>query len=131
MANERHGFNGKVYLGSTEIVNGTTWTLTKEYDMSEGGRFGEASKINVSGQYRWSGTLTAYHDQDAKLLAAALDGANQILILYPDGTDVTTYFTGNVKGVSLGHETGTDGGIQTQTFPFVGDGDLTETGFAA
>jgi len=132
MANERHGIDACVYVGGTAIGNkllvASGWTINITGEECEVVRFESVWKELLRGVLSGSGSITAYHDQDAKVLAAAAQDTDETLvILYPDCDDKTTWYDA-VVWFDFEH-TADVGSCQTQTAPFRVDGPVNKNGF--
>jgi hypothetical protein len=99
MANERHGLAACVYLGTvpTKLAEASGYSISITGEECEVVRFEDTWKTRLRGVLDATGSLTAYHNQDAKVLAdyAQEDGATgtaTAVLIYPDCTDVTTYY---------------------------------------
>lgn len=123
-----NGKNGLIYVSGTEIFGANAWDISMPHDTIEYNVFNDFWKKNFSGLIGWAGTITALHDQATKVLftAAAYDGTVALLI-YPDSTDITTYYTGNaIFGFGSSADMSSAVG---RTADFTGDGELAATGF--
>jgi len=134
VANERHGISACVYVGGTAEANkllvASGWTISITGEECEVVRFEDVWKSLLRGVLSGSGSITAYHDQDAKVLAeAAQDTSETLVILYPDCDDKDTWYDA-VVWFDFEH-TADVGACQTQTAPFRVDGPVNKTGFAA
>ena len=131
MANERHGIEACVYLGAgpTKLAVASGWTINISGEECELVRFEDTWKSLLRGVLTGSGSITAYHDQDAKILADFAQGSTEtVFVLYPDCSDISTYYDG-VAWFDFEH-TADVGSCQTQTAPFRVDGAVNKTGFA-
>ena len=131
MANERHGIAACVYLGAVpsklEVASG--WTINITGEECEVVEFEDEWKELLRGVKSGSGSITAYHDQDAKVLAAAAQSATEtVIVLYPDCSDITTYYA--MIGWFDFEHTADVGSCQTQTAPFRVDGAVNKIGFS-
>ena len=123
-----NGKNGLIYVSGTEIFGANAWDISISHDATEYNVFNDFWKNNFSGMAGWSGSITALADQATKVLldAASFDGTVALLI-YPDSTDITTYYTGNaIFGFGASADLTSAVG---RTADFTGDGILTGTGF--
>ncbi|GAH33018.1 unnamed protein product [marine sediment metagenome] len=131
MANERHGLDACVYLGDTpsKLAVASGWTINITGEECEVVRFEDTWKTLLRGIMSGSGSITAYHDQEAKILAAlAQTGDEEVVVLYPDCSDKTTYYHG-VAYFDFSH-TADVGSCQTQTAPFRISGPVNKVGFS-
>lgn len=131
MANERHGIAACVYLGAVpsklEVAAG--WSISIVGEECEVVRFEDTWKELLRGVLSGSGSITAYHDQDAKVLAElAQSDTESVFVLYPDCSDISTYYHG-VAWFDFEH-TADVGSCQTQTAPFRVDGAVNKVGFS-
>lgn len=124
-----HGKNGLIYISGAEITGANAWILNIPQDSLETPQFGETWKKRVVGQADWSGNITAWMHTDSKVItSAATAGVSVALLVYPNRTDLTDYFSGSaIFGASMaggvGAAVGRDG-------DFVGNDTLTITGFS-
>lgn len=129
MANEKHGRNSLVYINGSEVIGGNAWSIEIEHETAEYSVFGDTWKSNLSGLLGWSGSVEAWHDHDAQILqtAGTYDGTLPLLI-YPDRTDITTYYSGSAIFGMSSEATMSD--AISQTAEFTGHSTLTVTGFS-
>ena len=128
MANERHGLAACIYIDGAKLAVASGWSLGITGEECEVIRFEDTWKQLLRGVLAGSGSITAYHDQDAKVLAElAQSSTTKALILYPDCTDDSTYYTFSAW-FDFEH-TAEVGSCQGQTSPFRVDGTVTKTGF--
>lgn len=125
-----HGIEAKVYIGSDELTEANAWSLACAADMAELVKHGSIFKERLKGAIDWSGSITVFHDQDGKIVQqAAFARISYSVILYPDGSEVDTYYQGTAF---FDFEHASDvGSAQAITVPFFGSGTLVATGFAA
>ena len=131
MANERHGLSACVYLGAgpTKLAVASGWTMNITGEECEVVRFEDTWKELLRGILSGSGSITAYHDQDAKILAAFAQAATETtIVLYPDCDDISTYYA--MEGWFDFEHTAEVGSCQTQTAPFRVDGAVNKVGFS-
>ena len=131
MANERHGLDACVYLGAvpTKLAVASGWTINITGEECEVVRFEDTWKELLRGILSGSGSITAYHDQDAKVLAAAAQSTTEtVVVLYPDCSDISTYYS--MVGWFDFEHTADVGSCQTQTAAFRVDGAVNKIGFA-
>ena len=123
-----NGKNGLIYVSGTEIFGANAWDLAVPHDTTEYNVFNDFWKNNFSGMAGWSGSIAALADQATKVLftAASFDGTVALLI-YPDSTDITTYYSGNAV-FGFGASADLTSAV-ARTGDFTGDGELTATGF--
>ena len=124
-----NGKNGLIYVSDTEIFGANAWDITIAHDATEYAVFNDEWKSNFSGLKGWSGSITALHDQATKVLAtAATYDGTCALVIYPDSTDQTTYYSGSaIFGFGSSGDMSSAVG---QTADFTGTGALTPTGFS-
>ena len=124
-----NGKNGLIYVSGTEIFGANAWDISISHDATEYAVFNDDWKSNASGLLGWSGSITALHDQATKVLytAAVYDGTCTIEI-YPDSSDITTFYSGSaIFGMgSSGDMTSVVG----QSGDFTGSSTLSATGFS-
>jgi len=130
MAAKVAGRNGLVYVSGGELTYANAWELTCDQEAVGGAHFGQGWMDNDAGMKTWGGTLTAWHDQDSqKLYSAATAGTTVALMIYPNRSDLTTYWSGNA--IFTGFRSGGEmGGLVTQSCDYAGAGSLTATGFS-
>jgi hypothetical protein len=118
-----------VYVSGAVIDFGNAWSVAIPHDSAEYIKFGDSWVNVLPGVNRWSGTIGATHDQDTKKLQDAATASIVVaLLLYPNRSDLTTYYSGNAV-FGFGHDVSVDA-VSSQTADFVGDGTLTLTGFS-
>lgn len=129
MASKVHGKNGLVYVSGSALAYGNAWEIGVEQASAEGLAFGDTWVSRETGAADWSGSLTAWHDQDSKILySAATAGDSVALLIYPQRTDLSTYWSGNA--IFSFRSSADVGGLVGETADFVGDSTLTATGFS-
>lgn len=131
MANERHGIAACVYLGAgpTKLAVASGWTISITGEECEVVRFEDVWKTLLRGVKSGSGSITAYHDQEAKVLADYAQATTLTdILLYPDCTDATTYYS--LSGWFDFEHTADVGSCQTQTAPFRASGAVVKNGFS-
>lgn len=125
------GKNGLIYVSGTsnEIEGANAWSLSIEHDAIAYSKFGDVWEGNLSGIKRWSGSIGALSDLGGKLLSnAAIADATVALLIYPDRTDITTYYSGSAV-FSFGSE-GDFGSAVGESADFTGDSTLAVCGFS-
>jgi hypothetical protein len=124
-----HGNNGLIYISGNEIVFANSWEVTIDHGTAEGQYFGQWWTNRTGGISSWSGSVSAFHDQEGKALySPATQNASTTILIYPNRTDLTTYYSGTaIFGFSASG--GTDGYV-TETADFQGSGSLVATGFS-
>ena len=125
----KNGRNSLVYVSAAQLIGGTAWSLAIEHAAVQYASHGDEWQTTMSGLKAWSGSLTAWHDHAATVLytAAAYDGLVALLI-YPDRTDITAYYSGNAV-FGYGAEASMDAAAG-RSADFTGTGTLAATGFA-
>lgn len=126
----KKGKNGLIYASGLELEGANQWAFNIETETIAYSVFGDTWESNFAGIKRFSGSLTALHDQAAKILqdCAMLDGT-VALLLYPDRGDTATYYSGTVVMNGFGSEGAMDSAVG-QTADFTGHGAPTLTGFS-
>ena len=128
MANEVHGIEACVYLNGAKLAVASGYSIGITSEECEVLRFEDTWKERLPGGKGAAGSISAYHDQDAKVLATLAQAklAYPILI-YPDCGDVTTYY--QADALFDFEATGDVGSCQVQTSPFRVTGALVKVGF--
>lgn len=127
-----HGIEAKIYAGvGVELTEANAWSLAHSAEYAEVVKHGVGGyKERLKGAMDWSGSITIWHDQDSKILQDIAVGLSEVvLILYPKGSDVSTYYYGTCW-FDFEHASDVGSG-QAITCPFFGDGALSLQGFAA
>lgn len=128
MANERHGLAACIYIDGVKLEVASGWSIGISGEECEVVRFEDTWKQLLRGVLAGVGSITAYHDQDAKVLAElAQSSTTKALILYPDCTDDSTYYTFDAW-FDFEH-TADVGACQEQTSPFRVDGTVSKVGW--
>lgn len=123
------GKNGLIYVSATEIVGANSWSIAVEHESIQYAVFASEWQNTLSGIKSWSGNIGAVHDQAAKLLAAAaIADATVALLIYPDRSDLSTYYSGSAV-FSYSSEASMDG-VVGESADFTGHSTLTQTGFS-
>jgi len=129
MANERHGIVACVWPNGAKLAEASGYSLSITSENCEVLRFEDVWKTVLPGGKGGSGSITAYHNQDAKVLATLAQAQLAYpLLIYPDCGDVTTYY--QLEALFDFEATGDVGSCQTQTAPFVAAGAITKVGFS-
>jgi hypothetical protein len=130
MAKKVHGKNGLIYVGGSAIAYGNAWDLTVDTSTAEVPHWGATWQERLVGISDWSGSITAWHDQDSMVLfTVATSGASALIQIYPDRTDLTTYWSG-FAFMGFGSSAGM-GDAVGQTADLTAASSLTATGFTA
>lgn len=128
MGSPFHGKNGLIYVSGTEITGANAWSMSVATDSVETPQFGDSWKKRVVGMNDWSGSLTAFQHADTKLLfSAATAGASVALLIYPQRTNLSNYFSGNAI-FQFSSEGGVDAAVGGSA-DFVGNDTLAMEGF--
>lgn len=128
MANELHGLDACIYIDGAKLAVASGWTIGIVGEECEIVRFEDVWKELLRGVLAGGGTITAYHDQDAKILAElAQSSTTKEILLYPDCTDDSTYYQFDAW-FDFTH-TADVGACQEQTSPFRVDGSVSKVGF--
>jgi hypothetical protein len=115
--------------GPTKFDEAAGWVINITGEECEVVRFEDTWKSLLRGVLSGSGSITAYHNQDAKRLADAAQSTTEtVVVLYPDCTDISTYYA-MVAWFDFEH-TADVGSCQTQTGTFRVDGAVNKVGFA-
>jgi len=125
----RAGKNGMIYVSGAVLEGANAWSVSIEHDAITYSKFGDTWENNLSGIHRWSGSMSAWHDEATKQLqtAAAADVAVACLI-YPNRSDLTTFYNGS--GIfSASSEASMDAPVSLSA-DITGDGTLALTGFS-
>ena len=123
------GKNGLIYVSGTELPGANAWSISIESDAVEYSKFGDTWKSNFVGLKGWSGSVGALHDNAGTILQNAAAATIVVaLLIYPDRTDGTAYYSGNAI-FSFSSEASMDGAIG-QSADFTGTGTLSATGFS-
>ena len=126
----RSGHNGLIYVSATEITGANAWSLDIEQGSSPVTAFADDWTPRVVHAADWSGSLTAWDENDVStLFDAATAGVSVALIIYPAGqTDQGDVLSGNaIFGLSA---SGDVSSAVSLSVSFVGDEYLTDTGWA-
>lgn len=124
-----HGINGLIYVSGTELAGANAWSIDSSIDAAEAPEFGDTWKKHVSGLLTWSGSLSAWEQEDDKLLfSAATAGTSVALLIYPHRDDLTNYYSGNA--IFAASSAGDSASPVSKNATFTGDGTLTIAGFA-
>lgn len=123
------GWNGLIYVSATELLGANEWGVELGHDSADVSRFGNSAKRRLAAQRDHTGSMTAWHDQAAKILQ---DAANaDVLVawsIYPDRSDTTTYYSGSAV-FSMASEGNMSDGV-SQSADFENDNAISVTGFA-
>ena len=123
------GWNGLIYVSGTVLEGANAWSVETGHESVDVSRFGNADNRVLAGTRANSGSITAWHDQAAKVLQNAADA--DVLVswkIYPDESDVATYYSGNaVFGFS---SDGARDAAVGQECEFTNDNAITKTGFS-
>ena len=133
MANELHGIVGCVYLdvgaGYAKLATASGWSVGETGSECEVLRLEDTCITRKRGAIDSAGSITGYHDQEAKVLQEAAQSQTAIpLLIYPDCGDPTTYYT--VDAFFDYDHTGDATSCQTLTAPWRGAACLAKVGFS-
>jgi hypothetical protein len=123
------GKDAVIYVGGTALLGGNAWEINSTNEVSEAPEFQDTWKKHVTGLLTWSGSLTAWDQGDDKIIfTAATSGASSALLIYPDASDPTNYYSGNA--LFAASSSGSTTSAVAKNGDFTGDGTLTIAGFA-
>ena len=133
MANEVHGIKGCVFLdvgsGYAKLATASGWNVSESGSECEVLRLEDTCISRHRGALDSSGSVTGYHDQEAKVLQEAAQSATAIpMLLYPTCTDVSTYYM--VSAWFDYDHTVDAGSCQTLTSPWRAADCLSKIGFS-
>lgn len=126
-----HGIEAKIYVGAEELTEANAWSLAHSGEYAEIVRHGAGGyKERLKGVQDWSGSLTLWHDQDAKTIQdLAIGTTKTYLMIYPKASDDVTVYKGQCW-FDFEHASDVGSG-QAITVPFFGSGSLYLGGFNA
>lgn len=127
----KHGKNGLLYVSGTELPGANAWSVNIQSDKADIPIFGDTGARKVKGLHNDGGSISAWHDQAAKILqnAAQADEAVSFAI-YPDRNTLDDYYSGNAF-FNFSSEGSMDAGVGQSVDFECGDGvAMTVTGFA-
>jgi hypothetical protein len=128
MANELHGIEACVYVDGAKLAVASGYALSISAETCEVLRFEDTWKDVHPGGRGAAGSITAYHDQSAKVLSTLAQARlTYPLLIYPDCSDVTTYY--QLEVIFDFDASGDTGSCQVASAPFVVDGAVTKVGF--
>jgi len=120
------GNDGTVEVGSSEVAEVLSWTLTEGINIIDDTVVGDTDDTHLTGTKNWSGTIECYWDDtDTNGQVALANGASVTLNLLPEGATTGDYQksgTATVSGLSTGLS---NNGVNTASFTFTGNGALT------
>lgn len=120
--------NGLIYVSGSELEGANAWSVDIDHRSAEYIKFGDAWVNNLHSIKGWSVTLGAVHDQDAKKLQDAATATTSVaLLIYPNRSDLTTYYSGS--GLFSFSSNADVGNAVMQAASVLGNGALTLTGF--
>lgn len=124
------GINGLIYVSGHEIIGANAFEIAINKAAVEGAHFGQAWQDREAGIKDWSGSITAWFDQDSDYLYHAATSTETVpVVLYPKRSVLTDYWSGNA--VFTGWRTSVDiGSLISHSVDFQGSGSPTATGFA-
>jgi hypothetical protein len=126
MANHT-GSEGIVKVGTNNIAEVRSWTLTNTADTIEDTTMGDSWRTHQSVLSAWSGQIVCYWDEtDTTGQGALTSGASVAVKLYPEGaTAGDIYYSGNALVTSIERTAAFDGLVEA-TFAFQGTGTLSQ-----
>ena len=125
-----HGKNGYIYLSGVAICEANAWALAIAKATAETTEFCTDWNRQLAGKKSWSGSLTAWQHQDKRVIIdAVLADGPVAMFIYPDSDDPTNFFSGDATFSGYDGSGSTEAAIAGNA-TFVGDGELTITGFA-
>jgi hypothetical protein len=123
------GKDGMIYVSGTELVGANAWEINSTGDFIEAPEFQDTWKKHVMGLQTWAGTISAWDQSDEKtLFTMATSGVSVALLIYPDSSDLTSYYSGNA--LFAASAAGSTTSPVSRNGDFTGDGTLVATGFA-
>ena len=133
MANEVHGILACVFLdvgaGYLRLATASGFSVGETGSECEVLRLEDTCISRLRGAIDGAGTITAYHDQELKMLQEAAQSQTAIpMLIYPTCSDVTTYY--QVSAFFDYDHTGDAGSCQTLTAPWRQADCLSKVGFA-
>lgn len=129
MGAPRSGNNGLIYISGSEIVGANTWSINIDVEMAETPQFGDGWKKRIVGHNDWSGSISAWDQgDDSNLQDAATAQASVALLIYPDRSDLASYYEGNAI-FTFASEADTASPVGNSV-DFTGDDSLTVNGFS-
>lgn len=123
------GKDGLIYVSGTELVGANAWEINSSPNTNEAPEFGDTWMKHTTGLLTWSGSISAWDQSDEKtLFTAATAGTSVALLIYPNRSSLTDYYSGNaIFGVD---SSGSTSSTVARNGSFTGDGTLTAAGFA-
>lgn len=133
MANEVHGIKACVYLdggaGYAKLATASGFSVGETGSECEVLRLEDTCITRLRGALDSAGSITGYHDQEAKVLQEAAQSNTAIpILIYPTCDDVTTYYM--VSAFFDYDHTGDAGSCQTLTAPWRAGDCLSKVGFS-
>ena len=133
MANELHGIVACVFLdvgsGYAQLATASGFSIGETGSECEVLRLQDTCITRKRGAIDSAGSITGYHDQEAKVLQEAAQSQTEIpMLIYPECDDVTTYYS--VSAFFDYDHTGDASSCQTLTAPWRGAACLNKVGFA-
>lgn len=127
------GRNAYIYLSGAAINGANSWSLGVTKDSIEATQFGDTWKRKVWGQVDGSGSITAWQHQDKKVIYdAVLADGPVATYLYPDKSDLTNFWSGNLLWTSYSGDGSTSSAVagNGDFVTYDGTAGLTQTGFS-
>ncbi|MBU0791758.1 MAG: hypothetical protein KKC55_15010 [Gammaproteobacteria bacterium] len=133
MANERHGIVACVFLdvgaGYAQLAVASGFSVGETGSECEVLRLEDTCITRLRGAIDSAGSITGYHDQEAKVLQAAAQSQTAIpMLIYPECDDSTTLYS--VSAFFDYDHTGDATSCQTLTAPWRGAACLEKVGFS-
>ena len=126
----KHGKNGLIFVSGIELPGANAWAVNIQSDKADIPIFGDTGTRKLKGLHTDGGSITAWHDQAAKILQQAAQADVVVsVVIYPDRNILTDYYSGNAF-FNLSSEAGMDAAISQSADFECGDGSgITVTGF--
>jgi len=133
MANEKHGIKACVFIdsgaGYVKLATASGFSVGETGSECEVLRLEDTCISRRRGAIDGAGSISAYHDQDGKVLQAAAQSQTAIpMLVYPECADVTTYY--QMTAFFDYDHTGDAGSCQTLTAPWRAADCLSKVGFS-
>lgn len=127
----KHGKNGLIYVSGTELPGANAWTVNIEADKADIPIFGDTGARKLKGLHNDGGSITAWHDQAAKILQNAAQADSHVsFVIYPDRNTLDDYYSGNAM-FNYSSEGSMDAGISQSVDFECSDGSrMAVTGFS-
>ena len=120
-----NGKSGALAVGTENIAQLTSWTITENVDTVECTYMGANWKEYMAGIREWEGSLEAVYDGSNQGLASALaTGSTVAIIAYPESGDSDHQWSGNAIITSIEHTAELEDVVRISA-SFTGTGALT------